>query len=119
MAESILENLRNIGRLSKKQEEQLIDILLRLKNLEDKDKESFMKEVKVFVKEIFSDWNSPASFSLLMRSNVFFFLTIFLIFFVLGTTIFRASDYETHLRNHPQPYRQISSYFILFFVTLS
>ncbi|KAF7407178.1 hypothetical protein HZH66_001715 [Vespula vulgaris] len=97
MGESILENLRNIGALSKKQEEKLIDMLLRLKNLEDQDKKDFMKEAKEFVKEIINDWSSAASFSSSMQSNVLLFLAIFLIFFVIGTTISRGSDYESEL----------------------
>ncbi|KAL2747243.1 hypothetical protein V1477_005613 [Vespula maculifrons] len=97
MGESILENLRNIGALSKKQEEKLIDMLLRLKNLEDQDKKDFMKEAKEFVKEIINDWSSAASFSSSMQSNVLLFLAIFLIFFVIGTTMSRGSDYESEL----------------------
>ncbi|KAF7413423.1 hypothetical protein HZH68_001912 [Vespula germanica] len=62
MGESILENLRNIGALSKKQEEKLIDMLLRLKNLEDQDRKDLMKEAKEFVKEIINDWSSAASY---------------------------------------------------------
>nr|KAF7433905.1 hypothetical protein H0235_002096 [Vespula pensylvanica] len=97
MGESILENLRNIGALSKKQEEKLIDMLLRLKNLEDQDKKDLMKEAKEFVKEIINDWSSAASFSSSMQSNVLLFLAIFLIFVVIGTTTSRGSDYESEL----------------------
>lgn len=98
MAESILENLYNIYALSKKQEEKLIDMIIRLKNLEDEGRKSFTKEAIVFLEEIISVWCSTVlSFSLSMRSNVSFLLPIFLIFFLIGTTIFRASYYESGL----------------------
>lgn len=98
MAESILENLANIYALSKKQEENLIDMLLRLKYLEDEGRKSFTKEAIIFVEEIIAVWYSVVlSFTLYMRSNVSFFLPIFLIFFLIGTATFRASYYESGL----------------------